>query len=204
VFEDPNAQTVDPSTVDFSPSVEENLKHSSALSGRWFCVQIWSNLDRLAEAGLKQAGFRTFFPQVAKPTPEEKRPLEGNWRFRPLFPGYGFIAFDPECDPWWRATDVFGVAHLFKLTPEKPLPLPVGAVETFIAQADDQGVIYPKIKDRRRLVKGEVYRVKRGPLAGINGICSWSTRKRVELLLIMLSGRSVKTTFDTADVVAVS
>ena len=153
---------------------------SSALP-RWFCVATLSNLDYMAKAGLQDIGLETFFPQMATAA-------TGAWKLRSLFPGYGFVKFSIENDPWHRIADVHGVYRLFKHGPTSPTALPLGAVEALQAACDPLGVIYPPSVPAIR--PGAVCRLREGPLVNLTGVCAWAQGDRIRLLMNLLGGQA--------------
>ena len=90
----------------------------------WYILQIKPNSRLKAIRNLEDQGFKTFMPLVCV----TKR--IGNTfknEFKPLFPGYLFVSFDPNFDLWTKISNTIGVKRLLFFG-EKPQPLPRGLV----------------------------------------------------------------------------
>jgi transcription antitermination factor NusG len=146
-----------------------------------------SNLEKTAECGLGLLGLSTLFPKYATRVREPK-PNQEPWRIRQLFPGYAFVSFDVDADPWHRITDIPGIHRLFRRAVQTPSPLPTGFVENLMARADKKDVIYPE--EASGIARDTVCRVVTPPYEGIVGVCLWSEGDRLKLLSSMLGGKA--------------
>jgi len=156
---------------------------------RWFCVLAHWRHEQVAANNLLAQGFRPFLPlhYVQRPS--------GEVAVVSLFPPYLFVEFDPEVDPWRRIYSTRGVRQLFSTAPERPTPIPVGIVESLISRAGPEGIIGARpATDLPPLAEGDRAIVLTGPLADLAGICKWSTRSRVRLLLEIMGGGNVEVT----------
>lgn len=177
----------------------EHPPHSTALSDtRWYCVAIFSNLERTAQASLNDLGLSTLFLKIATRVPGSSLDSLEPWRIRSLFPGYGFVAFDQDLDPWQKISDVNGVYRLFRHAPEKPTPLPSKDIEALRDQADQFGVIYPRPK--KLISKGARCKPMVAPYENLTGICEWTDGERIRLLTHMLGSSKATITLSVSDV----
>jgi len=146
----------------------------------WFAAQLKPQGATLALEHLARQGFAAFQPRQ----PVERR---AGARFRPgvepLFPGYVFVAFDPE-DPASRAVrSTRGITRLVG-SARGPSPLPAGFVAALRARCDARGMILPEAD----LPPGSEVRILAGPFAGMIGrILSAGAAERVQVLLTILS-----------------
>jgi transcription antitermination factor NusG len=121
---------------------------------------------------------------------------------RPLFPSYLFVRFDLSRDRWRAIPSTIGVQSLFMAAGHRPIPVPAGVVEALIERGrPGDGVIDDTYQgpSMAPLSPEERVKITSGPFAGLHGICSWSTSKRVGLLLEAM-GAEVQV--DRASVVA--
>jgi hypothetical protein len=109
---------------------------SRTLAGneRWFLAHTLPKSEWKAELHLGAQGFRTFQPQIRKTIRHARRlkTVRG-----PLFPRYLFVILDLERDRWLSVRSTVGVASLFGSRDGRPVPVPVGIVESLIARSED-------------------------------------------------------------------
>jgi transcription elongation factor/antiterminator RfaH len=154
---------------------------SRALVGnqRWFLVHTLSKSEQRAEWHLGAQGFRTYLPQIKK-TIRHARKLRTIRA--PVFPGYLFIVLDLERDRWLSVRSTVGVARLFTQQDGRPVPVPVGIVESLIEQSDGNVA-----RLDASLVKGQQVRILSGPFADFVGTLErLDGAGRVQVLLQMM------------------
>jgi transcription elongation factor/antiterminator RfaH len=127
---------------------------------RWYLVYTLPKCEGKAELRLHAQGYRTFLPRI-------KKTIRHARQFRhvqtPLFPRYIFIILNISRDRWLPVRSTIGVASLFTCE-GRPVPVPEGIVESFIAQSDggltsmDAG-----------LSEGQSVRILSGPFANVVG-----------------------------------
>lgn len=123
-------------------------------NANWFLVQLKPNCGQIAQKNLTRQGFDTFLPL-------EEQTLQKNGKFitatRPLFPGYMFVAFDPERSFWRSVNSTYGITRLVSFG-KKPVAVPQGLVSELMERCDDQGQLLPppalKPGDHVTLIKG--------------------------------------------------
>jgi len=132
-----------------------------AASERWFLVHTQPKSECKARLHLGAQGFRSYLPQIQK-TIRHARQLKTVQA--PLFLRYLFVILDLERDRWLSVRSTVGVSCLFTHRDGRPVPVPVGIVESLIERSDrnltrlDAG-----------LVKGQRVRLLSGPFADFVG-----------------------------------
>jgi transcriptional antiterminator RfaH len=154
---------------------------SRTLAGneRWFLAHTLPKSEWKAELHLGAQGFRTFQPQVRK-TIRHARQLKTVRA--PLFPRYLFVILDLERDRWLSVRSTVGVSSLFSSRDGRPVPVPVGIVESLIARSEDS-----LTRLDSGLVKGQQVRILIGPFVDFVGTLDrLNEAGRVRVLLEMM------------------
>jgi len=146
---------------------------------RWFLAHTLPKSEWKAELHLGAQGFRTFQPQIRK-TIRHARQLQTVRA--PLFPRYLFVILDLERDRWLSVRSTVGVASLFSSRDGRPVPVPVGIVESLIARSEDS-----LTRLDSGLVKGQQVRILTGPFVDFVGTLDrLNEAGRVRVLLEMM------------------
>jgi transcription elongation factor/antiterminator RfaH len=154
---------------------------SRALAGneRWFLAHTLPKSEWKAELHLGAQGFRTFQPQIRK-TIRHARQLRTVRA--PLFPRYLFVILDLERDRWLSVRSTVGVSSLFSSRDGRPVPVPVGIVESLIERSEDTVTRLDS-----NLVQGQQVRILTGPFADFVGMLErLNEAGRVRVLLEMM------------------
>jgi transcriptional antiterminator RfaH len=153
---------------------------------RWYVAHTLPRKETSVQMRLDAQGFENFMPRRLKTVRHARKLRTVD---APLFPRYVFVALDLDQDPWRSVNGTIGVASLF-MAQERPLPVPVGVVETLIMSSDAE----QRLRFLPKLRPGEKIRLVAGPLAEALGVLETLDDKgRVEVLLeIMGSGVRVK------------
>jgi transcriptional antiterminator RfaH len=154
---------------------------SRALAGneRWFLAHTLPKSEWKAELHLGAQGFRTFQPQIRK-TIRHARQLKTVRA--PLFPRYLFVILDLERDRWLSVRSTVGVSSLFSSRDGRPVPVPVGIVESLIERSEDTVTRLDS-----NLVQGQQVRILTGPFADFVGMLErLNEAGRVRVLLEMM------------------
>ena len=153
--------------------------HTLAANERWFLVRSLPKSERKAQWHLSAQGFRTYLPQVRK-TIRHARQLKTVQA--PIFPGYLFIIINLDRDRWLSVRSTIGVASLFAYRDGRPVPAPVGIVESLIDHTDGNST-----RLDASLVKGQQVRILSGPFADVIGTLErLDAAGRVQVLLKMM------------------
>lgn len=158
----------------------------SYLQRPWYCIQSLPQSELLAKRHLEQQGFEVFYPEVIEATAKKQQII------RPMFSGYLFVCFDVSVPRWRSIYGTLFVKRVMSASAEEPIPLPWGFVEELQQRTD----LHCRL-DRRDQANDFVITVREndeavvaaGPLQGQRGICQFSSRERVDLLLQMLGGQ---------------
>jgi transcription elongation factor/antiterminator RfaH len=146
---------------------------------RWYLVHALPKRELKAEWHLGAQGFRTFLPQIQK-TVRHARKLKTVRA--PVFPGYLFIRLDLERDRWLSVRSTVGVARLFNHRDGRPVPVPVGVVESLIERSDGN-----LMRLDTGLTKGQQVRILSGPFFDFVGtIGRLDQAGRIQVLLQLM------------------
>jgi len=150
-----------------------------AASERWFLAYSQPKSECKAQLHLGAQGFRTYLPQIQK-TIRHARKL--STVRTALFPRYLFVVLELERDRWLSVRSTIGVSSLFGSRDGRPVPVPIGIVESLIARSEgsltrlDSG-----------LVKGQQVRILTGPFVDFVGTLDrLNEAGRVRVLLEMM------------------
>jgi transcriptional antiterminator RfaH len=165
------------------------------MTEKWYCGYTHPWQEFRARSSLEEAKFTVLLPTY---TPERKDYEQ------PLFPRYIFIRFDVERDHWQRAWYAPGVRSILNATPETPLPIADAAVDLVIQQVEFelQAADHKRTAAAAPIPVGSKVRIRqKGSLVEHNlaGICRWSTRRRVAVLVEMM-GKDVQVVVDRNEV----
>ena len=90
----------------------------------WYVVPCRARQESRALAHLQRQGYGCFLPLLAV---EQVRQGQRCWVNEPLFPGYLFVALDPQRDDWGPIRSTRGVLRVVGFGGQ-PVPMPPGAV----------------------------------------------------------------------------
>ncbi|MDW8319528.1 MAG: transcription termination/antitermination NusG family protein, partial [Anaerolineae bacterium] len=150
-------------------------------SSLWYVVQTKPRQERLAAAALELLWRTpTFLPEVIQPQ-------RGRRTLAPLFPAYLFVQADLAQTPLSGLNATPGVVRVVEVG-GRPQPVPAAVVEALrrrVEEVNEAGGL-PTHPFR----PGEVVRIARGPLAGLEAVFLGPMRpaQRVRVLLNFLGG----------------
>ena len=170
--------------------------HHLAAGQVWYLVHCKPNGEQMALRNLENQDFPTFLP-LQKLTLRKGTAFKT--QFRPLFPGYIFVAQDPTAGRWHKINNTRGVARLVRLAAE-PTPVPATIMDQLFARCDATGVF----QQSATLIAGDDAKITHGPFAGaIAKIIEIDPNQRVHLLLDFM-GQTSTVTIDAAGVAPTS
>jgi transcription termination/antitermination protein NusG len=156
----------------------------SETNRNWYALYVKSRHEFAVESELRRKEVDTFLPSVR---------LARQWKDRkkfvdfPLFPGYLFVYIHERPDEYRNVLRTKGAVNI--LSSEAGLPTPVSPEEIsalkLIIESGQNVDIYPHLRE------GTPVKVKRGPLAGAEGIISNKMDQYIFVVNIDLLGRSV-------------
>lgn len=163
--------------------------HSLDLLKKWFLLQFKPKSHRLAERNLNRQGFESFLP-LHEVTKYKYNRYVGD--LRPLFPGYMFVAFDPETGPWRQINSTIGVSKLVSFG-DQPSPIPLDLISGLMARCSSDGKLLPP----NQLNKGDPVQLLTGPFANyIAKIETIDADQRVWVLMELM-GRVTRISVDS-------
>ncbi|MER8386466.1 transcription antiterminator NusG [Mesorhizobium sp. M1380] len=168
---------------------------TAASATRWYAASVFPGKEHVAERHLRIQGFQPFVPRCEK-TVRHARRLET--RVAAYFPGYMFIALDVALQRWRSINGTFGVRSLV-MQGDRPLPVPSGLVERFIALTGRHGLL----DFSGGLAAGASVRILSGPFAEMIGrLDRLDPAGRARVLVAIMNGE-IPVDLDTRDLVAI-
>lgn len=150
---------------------------------RWYVAQLKAARERVAIRGLSEQGFGSYYPQM-----QVTRARNGRWIEAPeaVFPLYLFLQSEPDPHRWRAVNNTRGVIRL--LGNDQPCRVADVEVEQ-LQQRERAGLL--RHPQRRQIRSGDVVEFKLGTFVGLKGICQWTRRERIGVLLQILGGDTV-------------
>ncbi len=150
----------------------------------WYALAVRSRHEFVASDELRRKGVDAFLPSFMKLSRWKDRKKRVEF---PLFPGYLFVHVAPHPEEFLRVVRTRGSVKLVSSEPGRPAPVSADEIDSLkiLIQSGEQFDVYP------HLTAGTRVRVKRGPLAGAEGVLSEREDRNVFLVNIDILGRSV-------------
>jgi transcription elongation factor/antiterminator RfaH len=168
----------------------QQTRHQAA-GKQWFAVNTHPFSEIKAAMHLRNQGWNTFVPKIARTIRSGRRIKT---ELRPHFPGYVFVQLDLQLDPWRSVDNTIGVRHLVKVG-DSPASVPRGIIEALQEMALENG----QIVFSSTLQPGKAVRFMTGPFAEMIGTLErLDSKGRVEVLLSLL-GREIHVAADAKD-----
>jgi transcriptional antiterminator RfaH len=136
---------------------------------------------------LNRQGFTTYEPRVlARITRRRVTTIQPV----AMFPGYLFVALDLNTPRWRAAFHTRGIARFLCHAPECPTRVPDAVLQLVAENAAREDA---KLREaiNEPVAPGERVRVKLGAWAGQDGVCLWSSRDRIRVMLTLF-GRAME------------
>jgi transcriptional antiterminator RfaH len=152
----------------------------------WYVARLKPGKADTAMRGLGDQGFAPYYPHMTVTVARAGRVMD---RREPVFPSYVFVRCAAEPCLWRAMNGTRGVVRLLGFGQDgEPSPLRNGEVERLMDRERRGQLRHPT---RRRIRTGDTVEFKNGALAGLSGICQWTKRERVAVLLEILGGVTV-------------
>lgn len=151
----------------------------------WYVAATLPRRESLAKTHLERQGFETFLPKfLSTRQVRQKRATV----LSPIFPGYIFVQFDAERDPWRSINGTIGIKSLIGCSGERP-----DRVATEFVRALQSRCINDVVQSIiTNLLPGDIVQICSGPLgAQIAHIERLDAHGRVRVLLNVL-GRETR------------
>ena len=158
----------------------------------WYVARVKQGKAAVAMRGLDDQGFDPYYPLMTVAVARAGRTID---RSEPVFPSYLFVRSEPEPQRWRAMNGTRGVVRLLGHGPDgEPSPLRAGEVERLMDRERRGQLRHPT---RRQVRAGDRVEFKNGALTGLGGVCQWTRRERVAVLLSLFGGsRLVETPRD--------
>ncbi len=147
----------------------------------WVLAELKRGSIEVAEWNLHQQNYSTFLPL-------EEATIRAQSRFttttRPLFPGYIFVAFDPDRSRWQAINSTLGVKRLVTFG-DAPAIVPLDVVSHLMLRCDASGKLLPP----RFLAPGDRVRLTAGPFANFVATVEQIAPARRAWVLLDLMGQ---------------
>lgn len=151
-------------------------------STRWYAVNTKPYGELLAREHLNRQGFRCFLPLTLRTIRHARRLRTQR---SPLFPGYLFVALDPERDCWRPINNTSGVRAIV-MGSCAPQAVPRGVVEALECLSAGDGLV----RLDAMLDAGDRIRMLAGPFAGAIGrLERLDGKARARCLLEIMGGQ---------------
>jgi transcription antitermination factor NusG len=133
--------------------------------------------------GLGDQGFESYYPQMQTTIARQGRMVD---RSEAVFPCYLFLRTMPDPHCWRAVNNTRGVIRL--LGNMEPCALPDSEVDA-LKQREKAGLL--RHPYRRQIKQGDAVVFRCGTFVGLQGICQWTKRERIAVLLQFLGGSNV-------------
>ena len=162
-------------------AVEAGLGGMTTHSRPWIVVHTQAQRERLAVEHIRNQGFETYCPLFKRRISHARSVQEV---LRPLFPGYVFVALDPQREQWRPLISTVGVRAVLR-NGDRPSTLDPKFIEALrareVAGAITQPIAPYEVGDRVRITGGAF-----GGL--VASVLRLDDAKRLTVLLSLLSG----------------
>ena len=159
---------------------------AGAVSEAWYVYKAQAGREALAEQHLVNQAFKVFSPKLKVTRRTGGRLTDA---IRPLFAGYGFVAFDGSARRWRSINGTRGVSYLI-CSSDRPLPVPADFMDGLIRLSGEGGVIAMNNAQLcERLKPGDTVELVSGPFAGqVGELVRMNASGRIRVLLSALNG----------------
>lgn len=160
---------------------------------RWYAVHTKARHEFLVADRLTGGGIAVLLPSVVM----NRKWKDRNKRIRfPLFSGYLFVHLDQHHSSRLAVLKTKGVVRILGTVPGDPEPVPDEQIEGLkkIIESELPFDPHPYLREGQRV------RIRRGPLAGVEGILEKKTDRSVLVLSIDIIQQSTSVVIDAADV----
>jgi transcription antitermination factor NusG len=152
----------------------------------WFALRVRSNFEQKSAALLRQRGYEEFSPTYRRRSYWSDRI---KWVDRPLFPGYVFCRFSQR--NWLPVLQTPGIVQAVSFG-GKPAPVDHAEIESLRILVRSPLPLFP----RAFLHVGQKVRIRRGPLAGLEGVIEEFGKNCRIVVSVTLLQRSVSAEVD--------
>ncbi len=150
----------------------------------WFVLYVKSRHEFVTRNELAGKGIETLLPSAKRYRlwSDRRKLVEF-----PLFPGYLFVHIHPDPESYVSVLKARGAVTFVALESSNPTPVPSGEIRSLkaVVESGKEMDIYPELREGARV------RVRRGPLAGADGVLERKGDGNRFLVNIQILGRSI-------------
>jgi len=141
----------------------------------WLVVQTKPSSESLVKILLEKQGYQVLLPMLREVFAEGER-------IRPLFPRYLFAEYSLENQRWRPISYTRGVSRILLSGEDTPSRVP----DVWIDNMKAMNAVVERIEDALAFKPGQKLQFKEGPFEGREGVCQWTSKERVAILLSLL------------------
>jgi len=162
----------------------------------WYAVHVKSRHEFKVTDRLTKVGVETFLPAVEKLSRWRDRKKLINF---PLFPGYIFVRIHKIYETMRAVLKTQGVVRFLGIIPGEPEPVSEEQIISLkrLIESKESLDPYPYLKEGQRV------RIKRGPLAGVEGLLTERKGQHLLVLSVDILRQGVSVKIDALEVEAV-
>lgn len=175
---------------------EIDERSPSERGGRWYAVQTYPHREEAVERHLSYQGFATYLPRSLRTVRHARRTATKRVAY---FDRYLFVSVDVDRQRWRCINGTLGVKNLI-MCGQKPLPVPIGIVETLVSATDEAGIL----RSTSLLKPGSRVRVIAGSLMDQLGVLDSLDGRGAASVLIAIMGRQVSVRISRDQIVPLS
>jgi transcription antitermination factor NusG len=159
----------------------------------WYAVHVKSRHEFKVVERLKKSGIETFLPAVERLSRWKDRKKLINF---PLFPGYIFVHMSKIYEAMLTVLKTQGVVRFLGIVPGEPEVVSEDQIVSLkkLVESKESLDPYPYLKEGQRV------RIKRGPLAGVEGVLAEREGQHLLVLSVDILRQGVSLKIDALDV----
>ncbi len=169
------------------------MENTGVLEPIWYAVNVRSRREFQVAKRLTMAGIEAFLPTVDRLRKWKDRKKLVSF---PLFSGYVFIHIPKKAQQILKVLKTNGVVRLLGSAPGEPDPIPDEQITTLKKLTENRG----KLDPYPYLTEGQMVRVKKGPLNGVEGILVEKLGRHTLVLSVDVLRQGVALTIDASEV----
>lgn len=156
---------------------------SEEKSSRWYALRVKSNFESQVALSLRSRSIEEFLPSYKTRSRWSDRFKEIQ---RPLFPGYLFSYFQIDTQ-LLEVVKTPGIVQVVSISKGSPTPISQSEIDTIRRIVESTATIKP----HPYLNTGDRVRIKRGPLAGLEGILTEFKKQYRLVVSVSMFARSL-------------
>ncbi len=169
------------------------MEQSKTSGPHWYAVHVRSRHEFKVVDRLSMKDIETFLPAVDRVSKWKDRKKTVAF---PLFPGYVFVHTTRDAPSLLRVLKVAGVVRIICTLPGEPDPIPDDQILALKKLIENKEALdpYPYLSEGQRVI------IKKGPLAGVEGILVEKLDKHILVLSVDVLRQGVALTISASEV----